>query len=73
MEDLIKKMEEHISDISSVEEIDQCITKMRPAVEYFFDKTRREWAEGRQSHAAAALPLLFSFLPHRPKAAVPAR
>ena len=27
----------------------------------------------RQSHAAAALPLLFSFLPHRPKAAVPAR
>lgn len=46
MEDLIKKMEEHISDISSVEEIDQCITKMRPAVEYFFDKTRREWAEG---------------------------
>ena len=39
-------MEEHISDISSVEEIDQCITKMRPAVEYFFDKTRREWAEG---------------------------
>ena len=46
MEDLIKKMEERISDISSVEEIDQCITKMRPAVEYFFDKTRREWAEG---------------------------
>ena len=39
-------MEERISDISSVEEIDQCITKMRPAVEYFFDKTRREWAEG---------------------------
>ena len=33
MEDLIKKMEEHISDISSVEEIDQCITKMRPAAD----------------------------------------
>lgn len=46
MEDLVKGLEEHISDISSVEEIDQCITKMRPAVEYFFDKTRREWAEG---------------------------
>lgn len=46
MEDLIKGMEAHISDISSVEEIDRCITKMQPAVDYFFDKTRREWAEG---------------------------
>lgn len=46
MEDLVKDMEENISRISSVEEIDRCITRMRPAVEYFFDKTRREWAEG---------------------------
>lgn len=46
MEDLVKEMEEHLSDVSSVEEIDRCIVKMRPAVEYFFDKTRREWAEG---------------------------
>lgn len=46
MEDIIKGMEAHIPDIASVEEIDQCLTQMRPAVEYFFDKTRREWAEG---------------------------
>lgn len=46
MEDLIKSMETHISDITSVDEIDQCIIKMTPVVEYFFDKTRREWAEG---------------------------
>lgn len=45
MVDLVKGMEEHIADISSVEEIDQCITRLRPAVDYFFDKTRREWAE----------------------------
>lgn len=46
MEDLITGMENHLNDISSVEEIDQCIIKMQPAAEYFFDKTRREWAEG---------------------------
>lgn len=46
MEDLVKDMEEHLTAIASVEEIDRCITRMRPAVEYFFDKTRREWAEG---------------------------
>ncbi|WP_297973006.1 hypothetical protein [uncultured Bacteroides sp.] len=45
MEDLVRGMEEHIAEISSVEEIDRCITRLRPAVEYFFDKTRREWAE----------------------------
>lgn len=46
MEDLVKEMEAHMADVASVEEIDRCITRMRPAVEYFFDKTRREWAEG---------------------------
>lgn len=46
MEELVKQMEAHLPDVSSVEEIDRCITKMRPAVEYFFDKARRTWAEG---------------------------
>ena len=46
MEDAVREMEKQVAAVTSVEEIDQCITKMRPLVEYFFDKTRREWAEG---------------------------
>ncbi|NDV58104.1 hypothetical protein [Bacteroides sp. 519] len=46
MEQLVTQMEKELDTIESVEEINQRINKLRPAMDYFFDKTRQEWVKG---------------------------
>lgn len=42
---LVTDMEQNVDEIQSVEEIDACIAKLQPAMEYFFDNTRKQWVE----------------------------
>lgn len=42
---LVTEMEQNVDEIQSVEEIDACIAKLKPAVEYFFDNARKQWVE----------------------------
>lgn len=42
---LVTEMEQNVDEIQSVEEIDACLAKLKPAVEYFFDNARKQWVE----------------------------
>lgn len=44
MEALVSGLEKSMDTVESVEEINQRVNKLRPAMDYFFDKTRRQWA-----------------------------
>jgi hypothetical protein len=46
MEALVTGLEGSIDTVESVEEIGQRINKLRPALDYFFDKTRQQWVNG---------------------------
>ena len=46
MENKLGELEAHLNEVVSVEDIEQSINQLRPVVEYFFDKTRREKANG---------------------------
>ncbi|MDR3117871.1 MAG: hypothetical protein LBU44_00345 [Mediterranea sp.] len=45
MEALVSGLE-NMDTVESVEEINQRINKLRPAMDYFFDKTRQQWVNG---------------------------
>ncbi|MCM1312651.1 MAG: hypothetical protein NC206_08420 [Bacteroides sp.] len=42
---LVTEMEQNVDEIEAVEDIDVCIAKLKPAVEYFFDNARKQWVE----------------------------
>lgn len=46
MEALVSGLEKSIDTVESVEEINQRINTLRPAMDYFFDKTRQQWVNG---------------------------
>lgn len=46
MEDKLIEIEGKMNEMQSVEEIDQTINRLQPVVAYFFDKTRKERAQG---------------------------
>lgn len=46
MEALVSGLEKSINMVGSVEEIGQRINQLRPAMDYFFDKTRQQWVNG---------------------------
>lgn len=46
MEDKLTEIEGKMNEMQSVEEIDQTVNRLQPVVAYFFDKTRKERAQG---------------------------
>lgn len=46
METKLTELEGRMNQMQSVEEIDQTMNQLRPVVEYFFDKTRKQRAQG---------------------------
>lgn len=46
MEALVSGLEKSVDTVTSVEEINQRINQLRPAMDYFFDKTRQQWVNG---------------------------
>lgn len=45
MEQTVRELEGHLPEVASIDEMEQCMDKLKTVADYFFDRGRREWAE----------------------------